>query len=361
MNRFYTLILSQEIGFQTELLSCPVFVHLAHSASLAGSGSVFYSGRLEKRWQGVCSLESMPAALPEGLRLTIRLPVPQMDCRWMERLIGMALDQGSAGLYVNGRLAAQAGADDREPENRLEIDGQELVVVSDPLSAFQAQQSLQKEICLRHMRNGVYMADPNTAQISPLAEIGEGTLLLPNVQLCGATKVGKDCRIGPNAMLVDARIADRVKVNASQVFESSVDSETAVGPFAYIRPGCSVGKRAKIGDFVELKKTEVGDGTKLSHLTYIGDASLGKNINIGCGVVMVNYDGKAKHHSEIGDNAFIGCNVNLVSPVRVGAGAYVAAGSTITEDVPEDSLAIARVRQTVKPEWVSKRKGQGKL
>ena len=359
MNRFYTLILSHETGFQTELLSCPVFVHMAHNASLAGSSSVFYNGKMDERWQGVCS--PMPAALPEGLRLAIYLPAPQLNARMMEQLVELAQKNGSAGIYLNGRLAAFAGTEEKAPDSRLETEERDLVIVADPLSAYKAQQGLQKEINLRHMQNGVYMADPNATQISPLTEIGAGTLILPNVQLYGKTTVGSDCRIGPNTMLSDAAIGDRVKVNASQIFESSVDSDTTVGPFAYIRPGCKVGKHAKIGDFVELKKTEIGDGTKLSHLTYVGDASLGKNINVGCGVVMVNYDGKAKHHSEIGDNAFIGCNVNLVSPVKVGAGAYVAAGSTITEDVPENSLAIARAKQTVKPEWVNKRKDQGKL
>jgi len=129
-----------------------------------------------------------------------------------------------------------------------------------------------------------------------------------------------------------------------------------VGPFAYIRPGCHVGKGVKVGDFVELKNSTIGDGTKISHLTYVGDTDAGAHINFGCGTVTVNYDGEKKFRTTIGDHAFIGCNTNLVAPVTVGEGAYTAAGSTITDDVPADSLAIARDRQIVKKQWAAKRR-----
>ena len=138
-------------------------------------------------------------------------------------------------------------------------------------------------------------------------------------------------------------------------------AHTTVGPFAYIRPGCRVGEHVRIGDFVELKNSVIGDGTKVSHLTYIGDSDFGRGINVGCGVVTVNYDGKKKYRTTVEDDAFIGCNVNLVSPVRVGRGAYLAAGGTITEEVPEDALVVARARATVKPLWAKKRREQGKL
>lgn len=167
--------------------------------------------------------------------------------------------------------------------------------------------------------------------------------------------------IGPNVLLKSARIGRGCTVNASQVTESSVGAHTTVGPFAYIRPGCRVGEHVRIGDFVELKNSVIGDGTKVSHLTYIGDSDFGRGINVGCGVVTVNYDGKKKYRTTVEDDAFIGCNVNLVSPVRVGRGAYLAAGGTITEEVPEDSLVVARARATVKPLWAKKRREQGKL
>ena len=131
---------------------------------------------------------------------------------------------------------------------------------------------------------------------------------------------------------------------------------TTVGPFAYVRPHCRVGRDVKVGDFVELKNSTIGDGTKISHLTYVGDTDAGSHINFGCGTVTVNYDGTAKFRTTIGDNAFIGCNTNLVAPVKIGDGAYTAAGSTVTEDVPADSLCIARCPQTIKVQWAAKRR-----
>ncbi len=155
---------------------------------------------------------------------------------------------------------------------------------------------------------------------------------------------------------MSAQISDRVEVKNSVVLESSIDDDTKVGPFAYLRPGSKIGKKVKIGDFVEVKKSVIGDKTKISHLTYVGDAEIGSNVNLGCGVVVVNYDGQKKNKTIVGDNSFVGCNVNLISPVEVKSNAYVAAGSTITDEVPENSLAIARSRQVIKEGWVEKRR-----
>lgn len=140
------------------------------------------------------------------------------------------------------------------------------------------------------------------------------------------------------------------------MLESNIGEETTVGPFAYIRPESNIGKHARIGDFVEIKKSTIGDNTKVSHLTYIGDAEVGSGCNFGCGTVVVNYDGKAKYKTIIGDNAFIGCNTNLVSPVKVNDNTYIAAGSTITNEVPENALAIARARQVNIENWVDKKR-----
>lgn len=203
---------------------------------------------------------------------------------------------------------------------------------------------------------GVRVMDPASTFVGPAVTVGAGSVLLPGTILRGKTVIGKDCEIGPNAMIRDCIIGDRVVVNASQLNESTVDDDTAVGPFAYVRPHCRIGKGVKVGDFVELKNSTVGDGTKISHLTYVGDTDAGAGINFGCGTVTVNYDGEKKFRTTIGDHAFIGCNTNLVAPVSVGEGAYTAAGSTITEDVPPDSLAIARDRQVVKKNWAKRRR-----
>jgi len=188
--------------------------------------------------------------------------------------------------------------------------------------------------------------------------VGEGSTLLPGTILRGRTTVGKNALLGPNTMIRDCTLGDDVQVNSSQLNESIIDDGVIIGPFAYIRPNCHLHKKAKIGDFVELKNSVIGEGTKINHLTYVGDSDVGAGVNFGCGTVTVNYDGEKKFRTTIGDHAFIGCNTNLVAPVTVGDGAYTAAGSTITEDVPPDSLAIARDRQTVKKNWVKKRRGK---
>lgn len=204
--------------------------------------------------------------------------------------------------------------------------------------------------------NGVIFVDERAVWIDDTVKIGKGTVIEPNVYLKGDTVIGENAVIGFCTEIVNSKIGDNVDIKHSVITDSEIGEGTTVGPFAYVRPNCKVGKKVKIGDFVEIKNSNIDDGTKLAHLTYVGDADVGKNINFGCGTVVVNYDGKNKHRTVIEDNAFIGCNTNLVSPVKVGKNAFTAAGSTITEDVPENALAIARNRQTVKEEWVINRK-----
>ena len=205
-------------------------------------------------------------------------------------------------------------------------------------------------------RMGARFIDPGSFFSDPTVRVGKGTVILPGTILRGKTTIGADCEIGPNSMIQDCVIGDGVTVNASQLNESTVADRTKVGPFAYVRPHCHVGADVKVGDFVELKNSTIGDGTKISHLTYVGDSDVGDHVNFGCGTVTVNYDGTAKYRTTIGDNAFIGCNTNLVAPVKIGDRAYTAAGSTVTEDVPADSLCIARSPQTIKVQWAAKRR-----
>ena len=209
----------------------------------------------------------------------------------------------------------------------------------------------RKKIIKNLKKNGVIFIDEANAYIDEAVVIGEGTVIEPNVKITGKTVIGKNCVIGFCSDIFDCQIADNVTIKHSVLIESKIGKETTVGPFCYVRPKCVVGKKVKLGDFVEIKNAKIGDGTKLSHLTYVGDADVGKNINFGCGTVVVNYDGKNKHRTIIEDGAFIGCNTNLVAPVKVGENAFTAAGSTITEDVPADNLAIARARQVNKSGW----------
>lgn len=235
-------------------------------------------------------------------------------------------------------------------------DNDEIRGINDRVQLNEAEKIMQKRINEYHMRNGVTMRNPESVYIEDGVEIGNDTEICQNVTIKSGTKIGSDCVIGSGSMLDRAVIHDSVDVLSSVILESEVDEGTHVGPFAYIRPNCHVGKEVKVGDFVELKNSNIDDGTKISHLTYIGDSDVGKRVNFGCGTVTCNYDGKKKYRTTIGDDCFVGCNTNFVSPINVGDGVYIAAGSTITEDIPENSLSIARARQVNKEGWKDKRK-----
>ena len=213
----------------------------------------------------------------------------------------------------------------------------------------------------RLLEQGVLMMDPAAVYVEDGVEVGEGTELLPGTILRGKTTVGANCRLGPNVMLTDCTVGSGVTINASQCEESEIRDGCEIGPYTHIRPHCVVGEDSKIGAFVQLKNCNLGRGTKMAHLTYVGDADVGEDCNFGCGTVTCNYDGKNKFRTTIGSHAFIGCNTNLVAPVRVGDGAYTAAGSTITGDVPGDALAVARARQKNLEGWAAKRRADGKL
>jgi bifunctional UDP-N-acetylglucosamine pyrophosphorylase / glucosamine-1-phosphate N-acetyltransferase len=187
--------------------------------------------------------------------------------------------------------------------------------------------------------------------------VGPDTILHPSVFLEGQTTIGSGCEIHACVRLVNMTIEDRAVINNFCVLmDSHVESGAQVGPFAHFRPESRVGENAKIGNFVELKKTTFGKGSKASHLTYLGDTTVGENVNVGAGTITCNYDGTAKHPTVIEDGAFVGSDSQLIAPVRVGRGAYIAAGSSITEDVPAGALAIARGKQINKPGWVEKKK-----
>ena len=224
----------------------------------------------------------------------------------------------------------------------------------------EAEAILRKRINEFHMENGVTLIDPLTTYIGADVVIGNDTIIYPNNTLEGKTVLGKGVLLHPNNRIEDSVIEDEVTIASSVILCSKVGKKTTVGPFAYIRPDSVIGEEVKVGDFVEIKKSTIGNGTKISHLTYIGDAEVGEHVNFGCGTVVVNYDGKNKYKTVVEDHAFIGCNTNLVAPVTVHEGAFTAAGSTITENVPKEGLGIARAKQVNKEGWVQKRKESGK-
>jgi bifunctional UDP-N-acetylglucosamine pyrophosphorylase/glucosamine-1-phosphate N-acetyltransferase len=233
-------------------------------------------------------------------------------------------------------------------------DPEDIQAINSRVQLAEAEAVMRKRINHRLMDAGVTIIDPATTYVGARAIVGQDTVLYPSVILEGETEIGKDCVIGANCRLVDAKIGNKVSIQSSTILESRVDDYTNVGPYAYIRPGSQIGKHCKVGDFVEVKNSTMGDGAKASHLTYIGDGDVGENVNLGCGTVFVNYDGKNKYRTIVEKNAFVGCNTNLIAPVTVKEGAYIAAGSTITDDVPEDSLAIARARQVNKVGYLKK-------
>ena len=236
-------------------------------------------------------------------------------------------------------------------------DPAEVTGVNTRVGLAEVDQLLRERKARALMFTGVTLLQPATIQIDPDVEVGPDTLIEPGVSLRGRTHVGEGCRIGAHSVITDSELADGVTIKPSCVItESKISGGASVGPFSQLRPESEIGPDARIGNFVEVKKSRIGRGAKAQHLTYLGDATVGEGSNIGAGTITCNYDGERKSQTVIEDNVFIGSGTELVAPVRVGKNAYVAAGSTITEEVPPDSLAIARSRQVSKPGWVAERK-----
>jgi len=211
------------------------------------------------------------------------------------------------------------------------------------------------EVIEKHLENGVEFTCTDGIEIGPDVKIGVGTKILSGTKLRGKTEIGSDCVIGENCIIENCTIGDRTRLNNVQAFDSAIDDNVKIGPFVQIRPGSHIKSGVKIGDFVEIKNSTVGECTAVAHLTYIGDSDVGKNVNFGCGTVTVNYDGIHKNRCTIGDNCFIGCNTNLIAPVKLGKGAYTAAGTTITDDVPDFALAIDRGHTVIKDDYSLKK------
>jgi len=237
-------------------------------------------------------------------------------------------------------------------------DPAESIGVNDRVALAEAERMFRARTNRAHMLGGVTIVDPANTYIEAGVIIGEDTVLLPGTSLRGRTIVGSGCVVGPQTDINDSTIRDGVQIKMSVVNDAFIDDQAAIGPFAYLRPGARIGKQVKIGDFVEIKNASLDEGSKVSHLSYVGDAIVGRNVNIGCGAITVNYDGFNKSVTEIGDDAFVGSNVNLIAPVTIGKGAYVVAGSTITHAVDDGDLAIARERQTNKPGYAEKIKAR---
>lgn len=233
-------------------------------------------------------------------------------------------------------------------------DAAETLGVNDRLALSEAERLMKQRINQQHMKNGVTIIDPLTTYIAPTVHIASDVVIEPGTKILGHAVIETDSVIGPNSEVVDSHIGESSTVSHSVVHESKVGKRVNIGPFAHVRPASDIRDDVKVGNFVEVKKSLIDDGTKVSHLSYIGDAEIGKNVNVGCGSITVNYDGEKKFKTIIEDDVFVGCNTNLIAPVTVGRGALVAAGSTITKDVPEISLSIARAKQVNKEGYAKK-------
>lgn len=235
------------------------------------------------------------------------------------------------------------------------IDKQEILGVNSRVQLEEARGIIQDRINLFHMENGVTLINPSSIYIENDVVIGRDTVIYPQNLITGNTKIGENCIIHSENKILNSIIKDDVVIKSSFIEDSFIDEKTTIGPYAHLRPKSKLGKKVKIGNFVEVKNSTMGTESKASHLSYVGDSDIGNDVNIGCGVVFVNYDGKNKHRSIVKDNAFIGSNSNLVAPVVIEEKGYVATGSTVTEDVPAGALCVARARQVIKANWSYKK------
>jgi len=272
-----------------------------------------------------------------------------------EALKSLKPDNAQKEYYLTDIVAA-AVRQDRKLRTVSAPEPEEAMGINSRSDLARTEKTVARRIAERHMREGVTLMDPETTWIEADVEIGRDTVIYPNVRLEGKSRIGEDCVIHSHTRISRCRLGNGVTVKDSCVLaESVLEDGAAAGPFAHLRPGTVLHSGARIGNFVETKKTEMGEGSKANHLTYLGDAVIGNGVNIGAGTITCNYDGVNKHRTTIEDDVFVGSDTQFIAPVRIGRGAVIGAGSTITKDVPPDSLAISRARQEIKKDWGKKR------
>jgi len=359
MKKTVCVIFGRE-GYETEVLWKSAAGHLKDALKRTGLERIFDA-------PGLFGGDAAPVAVPEdaGMVLAVRSDAVPSDAAALlsaEAPRRFMDEDGLAAFLLDARrfaaLAESGGSAEtvmRVPEGRASFE-RGFAANASARERFELTGRLNREKLSALLVGGVRLLSADGVLVCPDAELGEGCEILPGTVIKGGVKVGKDCLLGPNTLLEDCTVGDGCVINASQVYSSRIGCGVRIGPFSHIRPNCAIGDGVKIGDFVELKNSSLGGKTSVAHLTYVGDSDVGARVNFGCGCVTVNYDGKRKSRTVIGDGAFIGCNSNLVAPVEVEEGSYIAAGSTITDTVPQDALAIARARQTVKPGWAKKRR-----
>lgn len=268
-----------------------------------------------------------------------------------ENLQKLDTDNVQGELYLTDMIRIMAEEESKITSLQVK-DETEIKGVNSRIQLAQSENLLRDRINTYWMNEGITIINPDNTYIEKAVTIGKDSIIGPGVRLCGNTTVGSNCEITGDTMIVDTTIAKDTSVQSSYIEESVIGSDVTVGPYAHIRPGCDIGNDINIGNFAELKNTKLNDGVRMGHHSYLGDTTVGVDVNIGAGVITVNYDGVNKHKTIIGDHAFIGSNSNLIAPVQVSDRGYVAAGSTITKDVGTKELAVARSRQTIIKDWV---------
>ena len=332
------------------------------SVLTAVTDNPFGYGRIVRSVQGgVEAIVEQRDASPEQLEIgEINTGVMCFDVNALKDALSKLKNNNSQGeYYLTDTIKIMVGQG--LTVGAVQCPFEESLGVNDRAQLAEANKIMRCRINTAIMKSGVTMIDPDNTYISGECEIGHDVTIYPGNVLEGKCVIGEGTVLYPNNHIKNTAIGSGCEVRSSTFIDAKVGNGTKIGPNAYLRPKSVVGDGCKIGDFVEVKNANIGDGTKMSHLAYVGDADLGKNINISCGVIFSNYDGKVKNRVHVEDDAFIGCNVNLVAPLKIGRGSYIAAGSTVTEDVPEDSLAIARSRQTNKENWAKERRERGEL
>ena len=356
-----------DFASQADILSRPLCCYMANLARAFGCSPIYLAGRpcpecgedVERIETDFSASSSLFAALAPTDRVLVffeRLPALTRGTlgKLMEQNCGLLTDKNHrpmalfAPWEVTLRLSGAPATLVEELRGlgplltEISLAEQDGCVVTNGLDLYRCQQLLRQRINRAHMKAGVTIMDPDSAYISPDALVEPGAMILPGCFIYGRSHIEATAVVGPNSMVVDSVIGCGAVVNSSQVIESAVGARTTVGPFAYLRPGCDIGEKVRLGTFVELKKAKLANGVKVAHLSYLGDIQIGEASNIGGGVIICNYDGKKKYQSTVGPGSFVGSNVNLVSPVNLGENSYIATGSTITEDVPAEALALAR-------------------
>ena len=309
-------------------------------------------GRVERDRNGaVVGIVEQAHATPEQLalrELNVGAYCYQADWLW-DHLPKLPLSP--KGEYYLTDLVAMAVAEGKEVSVSMVEDLDEVIGINTREHLAQAEAALRRRINRGWMLAGVSMLDPEATYIGPEVQLGPDTILLPNTHLEGRTIVGVACRLGPNTIVRDSTIGDHCLVEVSVLEGATLEDEVEVGPFAHLRQGSHLGRGVHMGNFGEVKDSKLGPGVKMGHFSYIGDASIGEGVNIGAGTITCNFDGERKHKTEIGPGAFIGSDTMLVAPVRIGRGARTGAGSVITRDVPDGSVAVgvpARIIRKVK-------------